>query len=128
MVKENGGQENMDNIEVWSNDHLASSFPEPNKEGNMTEVEMSVDVLQGNETSQVFPPDTLEVSMVKEKGSQDSKDSVEEDNAESKLHGSDDDLASSFSEPEEEENMTEKGGDNAGSEVHKKNSREMSNI
>eukprot|EP00957_Ditylum_brightwellii_P047650 3619930-Ditylum_brightwellii.AAC.1 len=81
MVKENGGQESMDNIEVWRDDHLASSFPEPKKEGNMTEVEMGVDVPQGNETSQVLPPDTLEVSMVKKKGGQESKDNFEEDNA-----------------------------------------------
>eukprot|EP00957_Ditylum_brightwellii_P116622 8895923-Ditylum_brightwellii.AAC.1 len=74
MVKEKGCQESTDNVEVWRDDHLVSSFPELNEEGNMTEVEIGVDVPQGNETSQVFPPNTLEVSMVKEKGGQDSKD------------------------------------------------------
>eukprot|EP00957_Ditylum_brightwellii_P191400 14572408-Ditylum_brightwellii.AAC.1 len=87
MVKENGGQENTDIVEAWRDDHLASSFPVPSKEGN-------------------------------------TKDSFEEDNAGSKVQGSDGNVASSFSEPEEEENMSEEGGDNAGSEVHEKNSRE----
>eukprot|EP00957_Ditylum_brightwellii_P080193 6099329-Ditylum_brightwellii.AAC.1 len=108
MVKEKGGQESTDKVEVWRDDNLASSFPEPNKEGNMTEVEMGVDVPQGNET--------------------DSKDNVEEDNAGSNVHGSDGNLASSLSEAEEEETMMEKGGDSAGSEVQKKNSREKSDI
>eukprot|EP00957_Ditylum_brightwellii_P149392 11378395-Ditylum_brightwellii.AAC.1 len=107
MVKEKGGQESTDNVKVWSEDHLASSFPELNEEGNMIEVEMGVDVPEGNETSQVFPPDTLEVPMVKEKGGQESKDNIEEDNAGSKVHGSYGNLASSFSEPNEVENMME---------------------
>eukprot|EP00957_Ditylum_brightwellii_P149563 11388995-Ditylum_brightwellii.AAC.1 len=81
MVKEKGGQESTDNVEVWSDDNLASSFPEPNEEGNtmevemdadpdeeekMMEVEMDVEMPEGNETSQVFSPDTSKVSMVKE--------------------------------------------------------------
>eukprot|EP00957_Ditylum_brightwellii_P157416 11980774-Ditylum_brightwellii.AAC.1 len=94
----------------------------------MTELEMGVNVPQGNETFQVFLPVTLEVSMVKKKGGQESKGNFEEDNAGSKVHGSDGNLASSFSEAEEAENMTEKGGDNAVSKVHKKNSIEKSNI
>eukprot|EP00957_Ditylum_brightwellii_P131989 10064000-Ditylum_brightwellii.AAC.1 len=73
----------------------------------MMEVEMDADVPESNETSQLFPPDTSEVSMVKEKGGQESKDNVEEDNAGSKMHGSDNNLASSFSRPNEEEKMME---------------------
>eukprot|EP00957_Ditylum_brightwellii_P005327 406534-Ditylum_brightwellii.AAC.1 len=37
---------------------------------------MDVEVPEGNETSQVFPPDTLEVLMVKEKGGKGSKGNV----------------------------------------------------
>eukprot|EP00957_Ditylum_brightwellii_P183813 14001214-Ditylum_brightwellii.AAC.1 len=44
MVKEKSGRESKDNVEVWSNDNLASSFPEPNEQGNMMEVEIDVDV------------------------------------------------------------------------------------
>eukprot|EP00957_Ditylum_brightwellii_P199081 15175682-Ditylum_brightwellii.AAC.1 len=91
MVKENSGQESTDNVEAWRDDHLASSFPEPSKEGN-------------------------------------TKENFEEDNAGSKVHGSDGDVASSLSEAEEGENMMEKGGDNAVPEVHEKSSRVKSNI
>eukprot|EP00957_Ditylum_brightwellii_P145592 11085311-Ditylum_brightwellii.AAC.1 len=51
----------------------------------MTEVEIHVEVPNGNETSQVFPPDTLKVSMVKEKGSKGSKDNVEEESGSDSL-------------------------------------------
>eukprot|EP00957_Ditylum_brightwellii_P055932 4238036-Ditylum_brightwellii.AAC.1 len=84
MVKEKGGQESKDNVEEdnagskvhMSDDHLASPFPEPNEEENMMEVEMDVEMPEDNETSQVFPPDTLKVSMVKEKGGKGSKDNI----------------------------------------------------
>eukprot|EP00957_Ditylum_brightwellii_P121747 9284584-Ditylum_brightwellii.AAC.1 len=56
------------------------------------------------------------------------KDNVEEDNAGSKVQGSDGDVASHLAKAEEEENMMEKGGDNAASEVHEKNSTEKSDI
>eukprot|EP00957_Ditylum_brightwellii_P129176 9852649-Ditylum_brightwellii.AAC.2 len=94
MVKEKGGQESMGNIEGdnegskvhGNNDNLASSLPERDEEGNMMEVEMEAEVLKGNETSQVFPPDTLKVSKVKEKDGEESKENVEGDNAGSELH------------------------------------------
>eukprot|EP00957_Ditylum_brightwellii_P042333 3205174-Ditylum_brightwellii.AAC.1 len=47
---------------------------------------MEVEVPKVNVTSQVFPPDTSKVSMVKEKGGTESKDNVEGDNAGSELY------------------------------------------
>eukprot|EP00957_Ditylum_brightwellii_P038708 2925791-Ditylum_brightwellii.AAC.1 len=94
MVKEKGGQESKDNIEEdnagskvhGSNDNLMSSLSEPDEEENNMEVEMDVDMPKGNETSQVFPPDTPKVSMVKEKGGKESKGNVGGENAGSELH------------------------------------------
>eukprot|EP00957_Ditylum_brightwellii_P007691 581386-Ditylum_brightwellii.AAC.1 len=57
-----------------------------------------------NESLEESPPDTLKVSVVKEKGGQESTDNVEGDNAGSKVHGNDDTLASSLPEPDEEGN------------------------
>ena len=68
------------------------------------ESEMDADVPESNETSQLSPPYSSEVSMGKEKG-EESKDNVEEDNAGSKKHASPnlDNLVSSFSQQDEEE-------------------------
>eukprot|EP00957_Ditylum_brightwellii_P110000 8390702-Ditylum_brightwellii.AAC.1 len=93
MVKDKGGQESTDNVKGDNagskvhgiNDNSASSFSEPDEEGNMTDVEIDVEVHKANETSQVFPPDISKVPMVKEKGGQQSKDNVEGDNAGSEL-------------------------------------------
>eukprot|EP00957_Ditylum_brightwellii_P003556 269646-Ditylum_brightwellii.AAC.1 len=51
----------------------------------MMEVEMDQEMPVGDETSQVFPHDSLEVSMGKEKGVE-SKNNVGGDNAGSELH------------------------------------------
>eukprot|EP00957_Ditylum_brightwellii_P167290 12734688-Ditylum_brightwellii.AAC.1 len=60
---------------------------------------MDVDVPESNETSQLFPSGSLEVSMGKEKG-EESKDNVEKDNAGSKVHANPNpgNLVSSFSQ------------------------------
>eukprot|EP00957_Ditylum_brightwellii_P147910 11262829-Ditylum_brightwellii.AAC.1 len=72
------------------------------------EAEMDADVPESNETSQVFPPDSSEVSMGKEKGDE-NKDNAEEDNAGSKVHANPDpdNLVSSFSQQDEEGSVME---------------------
>eukprot|EP00957_Ditylum_brightwellii_P192227 14632169-Ditylum_brightwellii.AAC.1 len=81
MVEEKVGQEIKDNVEDdnagskvhRNNDNLASSLPDSDEEGNKMEVEMKVEVPKGNETSQVFPPDNLKGSRLKEKGGKKSR-------------------------------------------------------
>eukprot|EP00957_Ditylum_brightwellii_P081395 6191162-Ditylum_brightwellii.AAC.1 len=68
-VGEKGGQESKDNVEDdhdglevhGKDDNVASSLPESDEEGNKMEVEMEVEVPKVNDTSEVFPPDTLKV-------------------------------------------------------------------
>eukprot|EP00957_Ditylum_brightwellii_P135754 10352941-Ditylum_brightwellii.AAC.1 len=69
---------------------------------------MDVDVPESNETSQLFPLDSLEVSMGKEKG-EEIKDNAEEDNDGSKVHANPnpENLVTCFSQQEEEEKMME---------------------
>eukprot|EP00957_Ditylum_brightwellii_P181724 13843749-Ditylum_brightwellii.AAC.1 len=72
------------------------------------------------------------VSEVHEKDSREKSDIIEELGNDSPKASNCDSLNMSQSnchvQPEEEENMTEEGSDNAGSEVHKGNSRETPDI
>eukprot|EP00957_Ditylum_brightwellii_P206213 15347344-Ditylum_brightwellii.AAC.1 len=60
-----------------------------------------------NVTLEESPPVKSKVSILKEKGGQESTDNVEGDNAGSKVHGINDNLVSSLPEPDEEGNMME---------------------
>eukprot|EP00957_Ditylum_brightwellii_P049395 3747956-Ditylum_brightwellii.AAC.1 len=58
----------------WKDNNLASSLPESDEEQSKMEVKMKVEVPKGNESSQVFPPETSKGSSVKERGEVHEKD------------------------------------------------------